>query len=260
MFTPIRERAWRPHISHCLRNVRLILCRAPTLQQYIIGMASDVQQARQAISLFARSMLRPGLRSLSLVDTLTAIEQAAVTHSGSFAEAAAAAGANALTIVNSVLGKHVAIGKSKVQAPGSSTHLWVWLTANASLLYAKLVWDITQICTDFGISDPSAYCWPVLVTRKSINNCLAVCDNHRQAAHTHPMQGAHERIQGFDPNDHAIVTRYSRAATAEELAELPDVPRTKTGASDGRGITKTSGRGRGRGRSQQACQSFRGRA
>ena len=160
-------------------------------------------------------MLRPGLRSLSLVDTLTAIEQAAVTHSGSFAEAAAAAGANALTIVNSVLGKHVAIEKTNAQAPGSAVRLWVWLTANASLLYAKLVWDVTQICADFGVSDPGAYCWPVLVTRKSVNNCLAVCDKHEDAAHKHPTQGAHKRIQGFDPNDQAIIAKYSRADSGD---------------------------------------------
>ena len=205
-------------------------------------------------------MLQPGLRSLSLVDTLTAVEQAVVTHSGSFAEAAAEVGANARTIVNAVISKHVVIEKPNAQAPGSARHLWVWLTTNASLLYAKLVWDITQICVDFDVSDPSAYCWPVLVTRKSVNNCLAVCNKHQRAAHKHPTQGAHERIRGFDPNDHTIVTRYSRAATAEELAKLPNALRAQPGAPDGRGITKTCRRGRGRGKGRRGSQSFRERA
>lgn len=150
--------------------------------------------------------------------------------------------------------------KPNAQAPGSAVHLWVWLTANASLLYAKLVWDITQICADFGISDPGAYCWPVLVTRKSVNNCLAVCDKHEDAAHKHATQGAHKRIQGFDPNDQAIIAKYSRAATAEELAKLPNAPAANQGAPGGRGITKARGRGRGRSGGRRGGPSFRGRA
>ena len=150
------------------------------------------------------------------------------------------------------------LDKTSPQAPGSAVHLWVWLQANVSLLYAKLVWDIARICTDFGVSDPSAHCWPVLVTRKSVNNCLSVCDKHSEAAHKHPTQDAHKRIQGFDPNDQATAAKYTRAATAEELAKLPSAPGASQGTQSGRGISKPRGRGRGQGR--RGGRSFRGRA
>ena len=84
--------------------------RAPTLDRYIIQLATDKTQAHRLLVRLAQSILRPAVRELSFLDALPDLEAAAKDQEASLNLAASVAGATAESVVSTVTAEAYNIG------------------------------------------------------------------------------------------------------------------------------------------------------
>ena len=139
------------------------------------------------------------------------------------------------------------------QPHGSNAYLWLFLSAQLLMrgktLESGRVWKLGDIAKDFKVQ-LNKVCWPFILSMREPKNRVSDC-NGSGDDHKLPDSAAHKLIPGFDPKDQAIVDKYSRPPTAEEVAKMvahlkantPPPPSYK-GKGSGRGGGK-GGRGPG---------------
>ena len=150
-------------------------------------------------------------------------------------------------------------GLGDAQAPGSMTHLWMWLTKHKLLAFGSRAWKVDEIARAYNVRVEDI-CWAVAISNKLRKNLMSLCDlhntDHRHATIDSP---AHAQLDGFDSTDSATITKFARDLTLEEKSRLQAQIHAHEPPTSGRGKGGKGGRGKGKGGGKGRGKGGRGR-